>query len=180
VSTEGVSVTTSDATESFKWAEVNGVRYWAMAAGKAGFQGLDFSLADNRKLDLRITDPEPRVVDADDLSYMKMLVACLRELATQRPDLSVEIGNKKSVQWALFLIGVVCIGFALALVFFALAEGRNSRLEAALLPIGMMMLFGGAIAWNFHPFSPPVMLESDAILRMLEPPPEEGDQDQTA
>ena len=164
VSDAGVRLEKPGESERAAWGEIATVRYSVMKTHLAEIHGLEFVLEDGRRLSVNRTDADERFEDTDDKPYREMLVAVLEGLASQRPDLDLILGEKRTTQWALFIIGMICIAFAFGITLLALTHGRSSRLEAAVVPIGAMLVFGGYIAWSFHPFGPPTLLKPKQII----------------
>ncbi|MAP94968.1 MAG: hypothetical protein CMK07_08465 [Ponticaulis sp.] len=167
VSDEGITVASPGRSDSLAWSAVQSARYWAMGVKQHAFQGIDLKGSDGRLMKIHLTSPA-HGYDPEMDSFFKILGACLTALGTHRPDVEIHLGQRKSSLWAMFSIGVICLLFAVAIPMVALAMDKNVSLERGGAPIAVMLLFGGMIAWQFHPFQKPLSLAAKDVLKLVE------------
>ena len=165
VSDEGVRREYNGISDTANWSDIATVRFAAIGTHVGESQELEFVMKDGRKLSINRNDPDHRHEDKHDLTYRDMFLAVLKGLVQHRPDLQLRVGQKNTVQWILFLRGVSCILFALGIGIAVTGDGGSER---GLLPLGVMLVFGGMIAWSFHPFGPPLYIPPASVIGPME------------
>lgn len=169
VSDQGLCLRKQGVEMNIAFADISQVRYWSMRAQSVNYHGLEFETADRRKIYLR-QNISAGAGENDPLriQYRAMMAVCLRKLAVARPDLQIQLGQKRMLQWVWLAIGLSCLIFAGGMLVILLAD-RGSRLMDVILPLGLMAVFGGYISWSFGPFRPPLFLAPEHIVSVLEP-----------
>lgn len=171
VTVEGhqIALTNGDDETIMSYADVEMVRYWSMSVKSSYFQGLDFRSADGCELNLRLTmGRHAPKTDPDHVEFRKAMVATLKAYATARPDAQIELGQKKGMKWAYFLIGCASALFALGMVAAGLSGGiRSSKFEDAIAPILILAMFGATLIWSYNPFKKPVTMSAQVALALI-------------
>lgn len=153
ISSETISLTEKGNTQSMRLRDIRHVRYWMLRAQGHEFSGFDFTGADGTVLNLhnRVLFGEAGEREARQLND-EFVLAVLKAFDEARPDLQLELGNRGWVRWSLFAIGVASLAFSIAALWLALEQGRGERLWAAAMPIGLLLLIGGALSWSNRPW----------------------------
>lgn len=167
VSDAGITREKDGTSDIAAWQDISSIRYSVIGTHLGESHAIKFVLRNGRKLSINRNDLDERFDDESDVAYRQMFLAVLKGLVAHRPDLRLDLGQNKTVQWILFSLGLVCLLFAVAIVVLAWMDGKSSRLQTAIVPIGLMLVFGGGVAWNFHPFRAPIQLDPSLLIDKL-------------
>lgn len=89
----------------------------------------------------------------DFVAYAAAKRSVLQRLAQVDPAIPVTIGEHGRARLAGFLIGMACVVAAVVIGFVALAAGRSGAVGGeAMIPLLMMLVFGGAVSWAYAPW----------------------------
>jgi len=92
----------------------------------------------------------------------QVIRAVLAEIARARPGMPVRIGMGADFAWAMWATGLASVVFALGVLVLALASGVSAgRMIQAILPIGLLLVFGVVLLSGGKPWQarPPVEIE---------------------
>lgn len=153
---------------SLPLADVTGAVYVEHRAYGVKMRRLDLLAGETRRslsqsLGLR-TDPG----DPELAAFRGLLAAVCEGMASAGTGATVRFGEHGRGRWAIFAIGAASVLFAIGLTVAALAGGiASSRLAEGLVPVAMMVLFGGALMWTTRPGRPVAELPADVAARVL-------------
>lgn len=145
--------------------DVSGAEDWALdlaSVDRAVFVDFGAAKAPNRRLDLFAGGVRQRVainaagglgaMREDMGAFLELCGAIFLALAEARPDLQIGLGEYGAARWALFGLGAIMVVGGGGILAAALAGGvSSSRLIDAAVPLGMLVLVGGFIAWANRP-----------------------------
>ncbi|KUF11204.1 hypothetical protein [Pseudoponticoccus marisrubri] len=117
-----------------------------------------------RRLDLSFPEGRTRIAinvprsagpeQPDRRAHLALCRAIAAQLAKHQPQLPVHLGEGGRVRWVMFGMGAVSVLIALAIFFGALASGVSTdRLIGAAIPVGLLVLFGGAVMATTVPWA---------------------------
>lgn len=139
----------------------HGTQEWQLDLGRvkrAVFVDLGRASTPIRRLDLFGPEGLRRIsinsavggMDEDRAEFAALAAAVCRELAEARPDAGVEVGEYGVSRLVMLGIGLVClVGGAGLLVASAISS--PARIAEAAVPIGVLLLVGGALTWGNRP-----------------------------
>lgn len=164
-----MTLTQGDDTKLLSYDNVKSVRYWSMTVKGSYFQGLDFTSKDGRDFNIRKTlGRHAERSHPEHVEFRKTMVATLKAFATARPEAEIELGQKKGMKWAFFLIGCASALFALGMVAAGLFGGiRPSKFADAIAPILIMLMFAATLIWSYNPFKKPVTMSAQVALALI-------------
>ncbi|WP_238364210.1 hypothetical protein [Mesobacterium pallidum] len=148
------------------FSQVEGLRIVELVIDGHRLARIDLALPGGRvqaisqTLDARVTAEDPARQ-----GWTALTASLLDGVAQVRPETPVYLGETPRNRGIMFGIGALSLLFAGGM---AIAAAGNGRLEEAGLPLAVMSLFGGWIAWHFHPWRPEITFP----VRQLAPQPE--------
>lgn len=156
----------------------HGTQEWQLDLGRvkrAVFVDLGKASTPIRRLDLFGPEGLRRVtinsamggMEEDRAEFAKLAAAICREMAEAQPDAGVEVGEYGVSRLVMLGAGLLClVGGAGILV--ASAAASPARIAEAALPIGALLLVGGALTWGNRPGRPRRKLSARKMAEVIE------------
>lgn len=137
------------------YADITALNHVAQSIDKKLFKRLDLHVGDrvhriaiNASFRTRRDDPQRS-------AFRRVISDVAGAISDARPDLQVLIGERGRAGTAMFGIGIACLVFAVGIGIAAVATGVSTdRFAEASVPLGIMAVFGGLVAWNYRPWRP--------------------------
>ncbi len=119
-----------------------------LRAGQAGQAG------QNERRSISFTGaPGNPASDPDGVVQLDLMAAILDRLAARDPDFAVGIGEYGGYRIAMFVFGVLSVGFAVGLMVLVLVTGVPlDRIVAGTLPGLLLLAIGGALIYSHAPW----------------------------
>ena len=155
------------------WADVQAAAFVDMTARGMRIRRLDLTPRDGgERLQISVTtgDASPPV-DDDAIAFLRMASTALEHLETAQPGFEVTFGEYGTPRILMFAVGVLSVIGALGIMLVAAIAGISSdRWLAGIVPMLMLLGFGGVIMVNYAPWVKPPKTPAKGMalaLRML-------------
>ena len=146
----------SDGAVTLLWADIVHLRHVSRSFRRVRSEYVDLTGRDGSMIRLACSGPSGRWGQDDDSAVFITLIGVIfQTIARRQPGLKVSIDDAAGWRWAWFAVGCVTALLGAGVCAFAIHDGvEMDRLLAVLPVMGLLALFGAAIAWSNRPWRP--------------------------
>lgn len=146
----------SDGATTLIWADIVHLRHVSRRFRRVRLEYFDLTGRDGSMIRLACSGPFGRWGQDDNSAvFITLIGAIVQTLARRRPELNVSIDDAAGWRWAWFALGCVTALLGAGVCAFAIHDGVElDRLLAVLPVMGLLAVFGAAIAWSNRPWRP--------------------------
>ena len=165
-----VGLTEPEADLHIAWADVKAAAFVDLTARGMRIRRLDLTpRGGGEKLQISVTtgDASPPV-DPDAIAFLRMASTALERLEDAQPGFEVTFGEYGTARILMFAVGVLSVIGALGILLVAAIAGISSdRWLAGIVPMLLLLGFGGVIMVNYAPWVKPPKMPARVMAKAL-------------